>query len=508
MSTTSAKESIVHRWLLLPKLLYFMLNMLVYSLHAFATKFYIKEWNFKAEWVGYMNALQFLNFFGSIFWSQLADKTGKHRTITVVGAFMFCALNTLLLIHYFDEERWTGRVWAISCNTLGMFFLSGLFPMVDAQVISLLSRDGNYSKDIFGRQRLWGSIAHTGATAFSHLLRVLFAQPSGMFVGMNLSGIAFIISVLLAVPGDLKIEKGKHGHHHGGDDKKKAEVPASPTLSVQSDTSAASSTSSTGASDPAGTAEKVQAVMAGTPTPAMPVHVTDHDRVSNPTLILLRKPAFLFFMTFILVAGYVRSIMTIYQKYFVSDVLAMNDESNVFLDLFRMFSEVGTFFFSKHIISACGVYWVLILSQVMGIARMLVYGMYRYLPENELVRQMIIYSVELLKGLNTGLIVSSAIKIVTEMAPRGTENTAQGLFSGTYAGLSMAVAGIFGGLLLQFLPTGTETDPKVIDESRFQGMFLVSTVVCFVVLLLFFCKYAFVDRVFFKSASQKKAAAV
>lgn len=498
--------SIIHRWLILPKLLYFTLNMLVYSLHAFATKFYIKEWNFKAEWVGYMNALQFFNFFGSIFWSSLADKTGKHRTITVLGAFMFCTLNTLLLIHYFDEERWTGRFWAICLNTLGMFFLSGLFPMVDAQVISLLSRDGAFSKDIFGKQRMWGSVAHTAATAVSHVLRIVFRSSLGMFIGMNLSGIAFIVVVLLAVPGDLKIEKGKHHHH--GDDKKKQEAPSpapSPTLSVESGVSTTSTTSSTGASDPAAAAEKIQVAMAATPTPAVPLQVTDHDRVSNPVMALIKKPAFLFFMTFVLVAGYVRSIMTIYQKYFVADVLGMNDESSVYLDVFRLMSEMATFFFSKHIIQALGVYWVLIISQVCGLLRMLVYGLYKHLPENEIVKEVIIYSAELLKGLNTGLIVSAAIKLVTEMAPRGTENTAQGLFSGTYAGLSMAVAGIGGGLLLQFFPTGEETDTKIIDQVRFQGMFLVSTVVCFIVILLFFFKYAFIDRVMF--GSKRKSAA-
>lgn len=498
------KESFIHRWLILPKLLYFTLNMLVYSLHAFATKFYIKDWGFKAEWVGYMNALQFLNFFGSIFWGQLADKTGKHRTITVLGAFMFCLLNTLLLIHYFDEEKWTGRMWAVTMNTLGMFFLSGLFPMVDAQVISLLSRDGAFSKDVFGKQRLWGSIAHTASTGFSYLLRVIFQNSTGMFVGMNVVGITFIGAVLLAIPGDLKIEMGKH-HHHGDDKKKEKVAPApSPTLSVESGISAASSTSSTGASDPAGAAEKIQAVMAGTPTPAVPVQITDHDRVANPAMTLIKKPAFLFFMTFVLVAGYVRSIMTIYQKYFVADILEMNDESSVFLDIFRLMSEVITFFFSKQIIHICGVYWVLIMSQLSGLLRMLVYGLYGYLPENEIARQSIIYGAELLKGLNTGLIVSAAIKIVTDMAPRGTENTAQGLFSGTYAGLSMAVAGIGGGLLLQFFPTGTETDVKIIDRIRFQGMFLVSTVVCFIVILLFFFKYAFIDRVMFGS-SRKNA---
>ena len=169
----SAKQGIIHRWLILPKLLYFMLYLLGYSLHAFQTKFFINWWNFTSYQVGYMMALQCFNFFGSIFWSQLADKTGKHRTITMVNAFVYCALNALMLIHYFDSERWTGKFWIVGLSTLAGIFLSSLFPLVDAQVVGLLARDGSFSKDIFGRQRLWGSISHSVATAMSHGLRVL-----------------------------------------------------------------------------------------------------------------------------------------------------------------------------------------------------------------------------------------------------------------------------------------------------------------------------------------------
>jgi Na+/melibiose symporter-like transporter len=484
-------QGIIHRWLILPKLLYFMLNLLVYSLHAFQTKFYIKDWNFTSYQVGYMMALQCFNFLGSIFWSQLADRTGKHRTITIVNAFIFCALNALMLVHYFDGERFTGKLWVAGLNTLAGIFLSGLFPLVDAQVVGLLSKDSSFSKDIFGRQRLWGSIAHSVATGMSHHLRIFYKQEGGMFIGMNLAAVLFITSVWLGVPGDLKIEKGKH--HHGGGEKKKDVEAASPSPASEGQKAQEA-------------AEIVEAAMAPTPAPAPPVHVKESSvEVKNPTFVLLSMPAFLFFLSFILVAGYTRSIMSIYQKYYVADVLKMNDESSVYLDTFRALSEVGTFFFAQQIISLVGVHWALILSQLAGLIRMFVYGMYSYLPSNKIAQASIIYGVELLKGINTGLVVSSAVKIVAEMAPKGCENTAQGLFSGTYAGLSMAVSGILGGLLLHLWPVDSKKPDLEQEATRFEGMFLVSTIVCFILIIAFTIKYAVVDRVIFTGRKASKA---
>lgn len=486
-------QGIIHRWLILPKLLYFMLNLLVYSLHAFQTKFYIKNWNFTAYQVGYMMALQCFNFLGSIFWSQLADRTGKHRTITIVNAFIFCALNTLMLVHFFDSERFTGKLWITGLNTLSGIFLSGLFPLVDAQVVGILSKDGSFSKDIFGRQRLWGSISHSVATGMSNGLRTLYKSEGGMFIGMNTAAILFVTSVWLAVPGDLKIEKGKP-HHGGGEKKKDIEAP-SPSPSPLGEGQKAQEE-----------AQIVEAAMAPTPAPAPPVHVKESAvKVKNPTFVLLSMPAFLFFLCFILVAGYTRSIMTIYQKYFVADVLRKNDESSVYLDIFRAVSEVGTFFFAQQIIGFVGVHWALIVSQLAGLIRMLVYGMYSHLPENEMVRDGIIYGAELLKGINTGLMVSSAVKIVTEMAPKGCENTAQGLFSGTYAGLSMAVSGILGGLLLHVWPVNSKESEIQQDSSRFEGMFLVSTIACFLLIIAFTVKYAVVDKVILTRKTTPKA---
>ena len=244
--------------------------------------------------------------------------------------------------------------------------------------------------------------------------------------------------------------------------------------------------------------------MAPTPAPAPPIHVKEaHVEVKNPTFVLLSMPAFLFFLSFILVAGYVRSIMSIYQKYFVADVLRMNDESSVFLDIFRAVSEVGTFFFAQQIIGIVGIHWALILSQMAGLIRMLVYGIYSYLPSNEIFRAVTVYGVELLKGVSTGLVVSSAVKIVSEMAPKGCENTAQGLFSGTYAGLSMAVSGIVGGVLLHIWPVDEKLSELLQERSRFEAMFLVSTIACFLLIVAFTVKYAVVDKVIFTRKSAK-----
>jgi Na+/melibiose symporter-like transporter len=489
----------------LPKLLFFVLNVLGYSLHAFQTKFFIKEWGFTAAKVGWMNAFQCINFMGSIVWSHLADKTGKHRTITVVCAFMFCAISSLGLWHLFDKNRWTGMVWAITLNTLASFFLSGLFPMIDAQVIAILSSSGSFSKDIFGRQRLWGSLGHSASTALSNLSRMIFRHDNAMFVFMNLSGILFIAVVVVVVPRDLKIEKGKgHHHHHGGE--KKAETAPSPALSVQSGSEAGSSVSGSSGGSSSGGRRDLQAAGAAVeaamaPTPMPPALPASQAPAKNPTLTLLKMPSFWLFLAFVLIAGYSRSIMSIYQKYFVSDVLKYGDASSVILDIVRPISEVVVFFFSKQILAALGVHWVLIISQVAGILRTVAYSFISKIPKGPGV-MIVVYGVELLKGLNSGMLVSAAVKVAMELAPRGCENTAQGLFSGTYVGLAQAFAGVLGGALLIL-----NRNPKLEDHEdvgQFEGMFLWSSILCAVAVLAFTLKYALVDRVIMTGLFGKK----
>jgi MFS family permease len=150
-------------------------------------------------------------------------------------------------------------------------------------------------------------------------------------------------------------------------------------------------------------------------------------------------------------------------------------------------SEVGVFFFGKQLIRVLGAHWMLIGSMATGILRLVGYAS---MPTKGAGSLIVPYFLELLKGLNAGLFVSSAVRLASDMAPEGCSNTAQGLVSGNYVGLSTVFGGILGGLIVSFFPSTLEGERR-----GMQTMFFIISGSATVCLVLFILKYMFVDKV-------------
>ena len=70
-----AENDIVKRWLIVPKFLYFVLNMAYYSCYAFRAKYLSEVYAVTAKDYGLIAAiLALLVFFAGYFWSFLADR--------------------------------------------------------------------------------------------------------------------------------------------------------------------------------------------------------------------------------------------------------------------------------------------------------------------------------------------------------------------------------------------------------------------------------------------------
>jgi MFS family permease len=103
---------------------------------------------------------------------------------------------------------------------------------------------------------------------------------------------------------------------------------------------------------------------------------------------------------------------------------------------------------------------------------------------------------ELLKGLNSGLVTAGAVHIASSMAPPGGANTAQGLFSGFFIGLSMLV----GGALAWALFSGGDDEN---NEKQLALGFGITGIILLVFTVLFILKYAFVDKVILVKNTKK-----
>lgn len=488
--TTFAQE-----WNLVPKLLFLTLNLMMYAIHAMETSYYVGELNFKEYEVGFLSALQLIPFGVSLLLSNVADAHHAHREMTIYLTACFCLVNSLSSI----KALTAGNIVAMMVlKTLSSTCAGAVFPFVDAMVVSMLAQRGAFSKDSFGSQRMFGSLGHLFATSLSFRFNFYLVSHDAMFFLLNTAGLLFMLVVLLGTPADLKIEKGGGHHHHHAPKTTSPGGHLSPAASAASEspTRTPSPSPMTGEQNAEAclkVAETVQLQTSSTPAPP-PIHLGG----TSPVFRLLASVEFLAFLAFILTAGYSRSIMNIFQKHYIISVLGMPDNNLDFMEFFRTGSEMIIYYSSKHVISALGPHWVLLLSQASGLVRILIYSYYgTWFKDNKsdyvwYIQTATIVFAELMKGLNTGMMMSCAIKVANEMAPSGCEGTAQSLLSGSYNALGLTVGGIFSGLVIYWNYESGAQD-------ALEKMFTYSAVISALFIIAFFLKFAFVDKALWKS---------
>lgn len=446
------------KWFLLPKLIYLFLNMAVYSTHTFTAMYFYEEWKLEIYQFGAVSSLSAVQFLGALFWGNVADRTGRHKTILVGSVIVYALIFGLLNLPVFrDPSDMLKRIIYTSClYGLTCFFVANFFPLVDAQVFALLSRHPNFTKEMFGRQRLWGTIGHGLVTLMTASLIERF-RYAGMFFSMFLSCGLFLVTVLLGIPSDVKVEKGLKKHH-------------------------GHSSSSSENNGKEGSAAAATAVIQMPATNAPP---------KRPWLSLLMNGHFVFFLLVILMAGYVRAVMSYFLGFYMQKDMGRKPVLIAIAYLFRMGSEIAIFFFNKPLLNLFGVYWLLIIAQVAGILRVLGYaflppeGNWFYLS----------FAIELLKGTSTGCLVSAGVRVANDIAPPGCGNTAQAYFSGVYSGLAAALGGALGGLIIYLMPNHSVA-----------GMFRVTFVISSACLVLQVLKYSLIDRVILVPARWRRQA--
>lgn len=456
----------MQRNLIWPKLLYFMLYMAIYSANGMQVPYMITNWKISASTVGFIMALQGVNFIGAIFWTNMADKTGKHRMLLVIGTMLsalFLFVNGLPKMIDWKLPIHLDIAYTCVAMTLTWFFQSAMFPLLDSAMISMLSQDPSFTKDQFGMQRMFGSPAHPLATIIQGCTG-LFAPPLSRYLYQGVAFTAaalFSLCVMIGVP-EHTSQIPKSFAHHGHKDKDKP-----PHLSQAT-------------------------ALPLAPSPIMPaapeLDMQPAKKERSPVVRLLTDPGFAFYLVFVISAGLLANTLTLYQIELTRQIFAASGKAagkkgtydflwSAMSKIPAMFSEIFVFLTSRFFMRKLGVYWLLLASQMFGITRIMLYA---FKTANQ--PDWFIYLFEILKGLNSGLIVSAGVRVASDMALPGCSNSAQGLFSGTYKGISFTLAGVVDGLLLLLLKE------DIAAMFFYIGCFATFTTVCF------FFKFLLIDR--------------
>lgn len=439
----TVKNSNPDPYFVVPKALYFLLNWLVYSPHAYCFQFMIVMWDFNPQQLNLALFFQIFNFLGAMYWGALADRTRKYKSI----ATLCVIVNTVFVgLMAFPMFTGSGRLAYFFILTAGQcFFSAGTFPMIDAIVLSILEADPTAGKDYYGSQKAFGTIAHNVTASAVHYAYEHFGQDFFvMYYSAVVSMIALVAALLYGVPDSLKIKAHKH---HG---------------------------------------------------PAKTEETTEEEAVpeGSSTFGLLKKPSFLFFLASILASGIVRSVNTNNHSVYLTDYLKLDKSvvGNLML-VGRLIPELGLLFFAKTLMGFMGPYWFLIIGQFAGLLRISLYLFLKPYVSNTFPYNALLLFIEMLKGANSSMVSASAFRIASDLAPKAWGGAAQTLVAGVWQGVSMAFAALIASSVLYFM---SEKGVATNDEANLFYVFLFTACIGAISFVGIFFHYAVTNPMLFK----------
>ncbi|RKP20090.1 MFS general substrate transporter [Rozella allomycis CSF55] len=271
-------------------------------------------------------------------------------------------------------------------------------PLLDVTAIDILTSSEHGDKSLYGRQRLFGTLAYCSTTAAVGEILERQGIQSILLVVLATSFTAVIPSLLL-LPSTIE-KKTK------GDNEKNIPASTPPTSEV---------------------------------APLKPKQ--------NNVLALLKKPSFIIFLFLVFVQGVSRHTLQNYLVNYLDDPKQriMKKSTYGHTSWGMCFAEIVLFFFAKKILAKLGPARMLIVSQLMMVIR--VWALY-FLPRSENYGYLVFF-IEIFKGIGSGLMQSTGVHLAHAAAPRGLEATAQGFFAAVYGGVSAVAGSFIGGLLYE-----------------------------------------------------------
>jgi MFS family permease len=380
------------------------------------------------------------SFVAMTFWSSLADYTSRHKLVLMTTSLSLGISFQLLLIPINNP---TGeKMFYFFCFLLYGFIYGGILPLTDYQALKMIEAIPGVGKEMYGRQRMFGSMGYGLTSLLVGILVDWFGAIAINYVQLTCS-LLFCIFVFFSTESDkrpiieMKIE----------------EINSKTNLKVE---------------------EKEKSPES--PKQLHEVPPSDHRR---PIVILLTNLNFVFLLFSVFLMGIARSVMNAFLALFLADYLNIKATKTGLAVCIGMLSSSAVFYPGAWLIQNVGVYWMLIAAQTLVALRC---WAYTFIPHSPSYNWMM-YVVEILNGLSTGLTQVSGVKIAIMTAPKGLEATALGLYVSMYTQLPVIVSTFFGG--------------RVYDAKGPVFLFLITAILSTITLVLVFCKYLFERKIFY-----------
>lgn len=484
----SILQKIEEKYLLAPKILYFVLNMQYYTLHQFRPVLAMEKFSVgKSQYGKFSGIIMFITFFTNILIGFVSDRTRRPKGImlflTIITSVIFINLYIPSFMNMSIYNFWLMILLYLAFNNPKQ-------PLLDKIMLDYLGKMSAGPK-VYGKQRLWGTIAYGAATFISEWCLLQGAEPKkGGGFKYNFDNLIWyclvttvvsVLSIMFLITGGKTEEEPKPEFRENTENQQKNETSAEPAPQNASGT-------------------------------------THADRsVQNEYILLLKNKEFLFFIFIIFSNAITRSAMSLYLTSFHREVLKLkpynmpdtwpswitwligliNNKPISALTFFGIVFEILVMFISEPILNKLGFFWPLLLAQICSLVRFFAY--YAISSDNPHAYGLSCIF-EFIKGIYFGLAHISSVQIATRLAPPHLKATSQMIYQGTFNALGSLIGGyVFGKMFDSVLKNNKGSG----EEDVFRQIFMINGLVSFVTILIYFYKYGIRDRVLFNREAEE-----
>ena len=406
-------------YLITPKLLYFFLNLEVYAFYVFKGSFLKKYLQIEANKYGFlMSLMACIGFPCMAMWGRLADHLGRPKLVLTILAIATAGSFELLMFQVGAPSSSAHFAWVTFVLSVYALFFCGLAPLMDIIALKILSTNPAFNKEMYGRQRLWGSLGYCVSTLMSAFLMSKIGDTA-LFGIVPACALVFCLVLFFAGPADNPRPKNVTSVED--------ELPTSETKKT------ATSPSKEEEEEEKKKLEEEEMLA------KMPKW---RRRIKWPMLRLLTDGGYLFFLLAVFMTGSARSIMTNYLSMYWEIEMNLSKNIVAFGAIFGVVVEVIIFFFASHL-NFMGNFWKLLLGQLAMVLRG---WLYVILPAQENLFPAV-FAIELLKGAAFGFTQLAGIKVASASAPPSLQATSQAIYNSVYAQLPAVIAALGGGIL-------------------------------------------------------------
>ena len=447
--------------LLAPKIIYFVVSTAFYALYLFRFDFINTYLGLGDDRYGDISAIMALVSFSFMtVWGTFADMLGRHRLVLAVlctaltGAF---ELNILVANVASDSARFD-----LAAVTLALFsfFACGIPPLADYLTLRMLSNRPGFSRDLYGKQRLWGTISYGLTTLVVGWLSDMYSIRV-LFYVFPISSAACVLTLMALAPADdpkplsaifRRSQPSDEDGEAAANDQHKGDKPTTEQVepTEAKNKSAADSTSTLIPDQSAEPAKK---------------------KTRSPFLQLLLNPSYMFMLVVVFMTGSARAVMTTFLSKYWKEQMHLSSRQSGLAANFGIVLEITIFYFGPQFLRIFGTYWLLIFAQLAMVVRCWAYVLLPADPSSV----WLVFLVELLKGVAFGCTQLAGVKLASDAAPKELEATAQALYTAVYSQLPTVLTSFAGSRVYK------SHSPKM--------LFQITSVVMTAGMVLFVLKY-------------------